>query len=155
MIKYLIPVLLLVLLGLPLVYQSIPTEILKLKTFDAFVPKQNSSDYFVTLNITENDIATEGGYPFSRQKLAQIQVDLLNKGAIGVGWVIAFPQPDRFGGDTIFAETLSYAPSVLAMFENDNGEYPPTTGTVVLGDDVGGVDAEGVIQNIDILKPKC
>ena len=152
MIKYLIPVLLLVLLGLPLVYQSIPTEILKLKTFDAFVPKQNSSDYFVTLNITENDIATEGGYPFSRQKLAQIQVDLLNKGAIGVGWVIAFPQPDRFGGDTIFAETLSYAPSVLAMFENDNGEYPPTTGTVVLGDDVGGVDAEGVIQNIDILK---
>jgi adenylate cyclase len=37
------------------------------------------------------------------------------------------------------------------MFEG-NGEYPPTTGTVILGDDIGGLKAQGVIQNIDILK---
>ena len=71
---------------------------------------------------------------------------------MGVGYVIAFPQPDRFGGDAQFAEALSYGPSVLAMFENDSGDYPPTTGTVILGDDVGGIDAQGVIQNIEILK---
>ena len=140
------------LLSAPIIYQIAPYEILKLKTFDALVVEQKPSGYFTTLNITEADIEKEGGYPLSRQTLARIQVDLLNEGAMGVGYVIAFPQPDRFGGDAQFAEALSYGPSVLAMFENDSGDYPPTTGTVILGDDVGGIDAQGVIQNIEILK---
>ena len=140
------------LLSAPIIYQIAPYEILKLKTFDALVVEQEPSGYFTTLNITEADIEKEGGYPLSRQTLARIQVDLLNEGAMGVGYVIAFPQPDRFGGDAQFAEALSYGPSVLAMFENDSGDYPPTTGTVILGDDVGGIDAQGVIQNIEILK---
>jgi len=145
-------VFLLGLLSAPIIYQIAPYEILKLKTFDALVVEQEPSGYFTTLNITEADIEKEGGYPLSRQTLARIQVDLLNEGAMGVGYVIAFPQPDRFGGDAQFAEALSYGPSVLAMFENDSGDYPPTTGTVILGDDVGGIDAQGVIQNIGILK---
>ncbi len=152
MIKHLIPLVLLVLLGMPLVYQSTPTEILKLKTFDALIPEQEPSGYFTVLNITEDDITREGGYPLSRQRLAEIQIEILNSGAIGVGWVVAFPQPDRFGGDAEFSEALSYAPSILAMFENDNGNYPPTTGTVIMGDDKGGIDAKGVIQNIYILR---
>tara|TARA_R110000744_G_scaffold323801_2_gene429681 strand:- start:99 stop:1865 length:1767 start_codon:yes stop_codon:yes gene_type:complete len=152
MIKKLLPLLLLVLLSAPLIYQSTPTEILKLKTFDALVKKQEQSGYFTILNITEQDILNEGGYPLPRQRLAEIQTQIINKGAIGVGWVVAYPQKDRFGGDVNFAEALSYAPSVLAMFENDSGDYPATTGTVILGDDVGGITAQGVIQNIDILR---
>ena len=151
--KKLIPLSLILILVLPFVYQTTPLEVLKLKTFDALVKDQQSSEYFTVLNITENDITKEGGYPLSRQRLAEIQIELLERGAIGVGWVVAFPQPDRFGGDKQFAESLSYAPSVLAMFENDNGDYPPTTGTVILGpEDTGGINAQGVIQNIDILK---
>ena len=142
---------LLVIFSLPLLYQVKPIEILKLKTFDALVPEKKPSDYFTILNITENDIANEGGYPLSRQTLAQIQINLLRKGATGVGWVLAFPQPDRFGGDFEFSEALSFSPSVLAMFEGE-GDYPPTQGTVILGDDVGGLKAKGVIQNIEILK---
>ena len=65
---------------------------------------------------------------------------------------MAFPQPDRFGGDFEFMEALSFSPSVLAMFENNTDQYPPTTGTVILGDDTGGIPAAGVIQNIDVLK---
>ena len=152
MTKYLIPFFLLVFLGLPLVYQITPLEILKLKTFDALIPEQKPSGYFTVLNITEDDITREGGYPLPRQRLAEIQTQIINRGAIGSGWTIAFPQADRFGGDEEFAKTLSYGPSVLAMFENDNGSYPPTTGTVILGEDQGGIDASGVIQNIDILK---
>ena len=143
--------LLLVIFSLPFLYQVKPIEILKLKTFDALVPEKKPSDYFTILNITENDIANEGGYPLSRQTLAQIHINLLRKGAIGVGWVLAFPQPDRFGGDFEFSEALSFSPSVLAMFEGE-GDYPPTQGTVILGDDVGGLKAKGVIQNIEILK---
>ena len=142
---------LVIVLFIPFITQINILQVLKLKTFDALVPEQEPSDYFTILNITEDDIANEGGYPLSRQTLAQIQINLLRKGAIGVGWVIAFPQPDRFGGDFEFSEALSFSPSVLAMFEG-NGEYPPTTGTVILGDDIGGLKAQGVIQNINILK---
>jgi len=155
MIKRLTLPFLLVLLSLPLLYQSTPTEILKLKTFDALIPEQKPSGYFTVLNITENDIMDEGGYPLSRQRLAKIQTQIINQGAIGVGWVIAFPQPDRFGGDLQFSKALASSPSVLAMFENDNGAYPPTTGTVILGNDVGGIEAQGVVQNIEILKQQA
>ena len=149
--KKLIPLSLLLILLLPFVYQTTPLEVLKLKTFDYFIPKQEESGNFVILNINENDIANEGGYPLSRQTLAQIHINLLRQGAIGVGWVLAFPQPDRFGGDFDFAQALSFSPSVLAMFEG-GAEYPPTSGTVILGDDTGGIEAEGVIENIELLK---
>ena len=148
--KLLLPIL--ILLSLPLVFQSTPTEILKLKIYDAFVTTPEPSGNFVVLNITEEDVANSGGWPFPRRTLAQIQVDLINEGALGVGWVIGFPQPDRMGGDEVFATTLGYIPSVLAMFENANGQYPKTTGTVIKGNDVGGMLTPGVIQNIKTLQ---
>ena len=150
MMKYLIFPLLL-LLSLPLIFQSTPTEILKLKTFDALIEQKEPSGFFTILDITEEDVEREGGWPLPRQRLAEIHVDLLNEGAIGVGWVISFPQPDRLGGDEIFAEALSYGGSILSMFATPNGKFPEPSGTVLLGNDIGGMMSEGVIQNIDIL----
>ena len=150
--RLLLPIL--ILLSLPLIFQSTPTEILKLKIFDTFVTTPEPSGNFVILNITEEDIANEGGWPLPRRTLAQMQVDLINQGAIGVGWVISFPQADRMGGDETFATTLGYAPSVLAMFETPNGKYPKTTGTVIKGDNPGGMLTQGVVQNIQILQDK-
>ena len=66
------------------------------------------------------------GAPFPRQDLARIHLDLIEAGAMGVGWVVAFPQADRFGGDKAFATALADTNSVIAMFENDSGIYPPT-----------------------------
>ena len=140
------------LLTLPLLFNFTPLEVLRLKTFDAFIETPEPSGNFVILNITEEDVRERGGYPFPRQDLAQIQIDLLNKGALGVGWVILFPQPDRFEGDEIFAEALSYAPSILAMPEYDNGIYPKTHGTVILGPDVDLPKATGFLQNIPKLQ---
>jgi len=148
--RLLLPIL--IILSLPLVFQSTPTEILKLKVFDAFVTTPEPSGNFVILNITEEDVQDQGGWPFPRRSLAQIQVDLISAGALGIGWVIAFPQADRMGGDEVFSHTLKYAPSVLAMFENPNGTYPKTTGTVIKGDYIGGMSTPGVIQNIDVLQ---
>ena len=144
--------LLLGLLTLPLLFNFTPLEVLRLKTFDAFIETPEPSGNFVILNITEEDVRERGGYPFPRQDLAQIQIDLLNKGALGVGWVILFPQPDRFGGDEVFAEALSYAPSILAMPEYNNGIYPKTHGTVILGPDVDLPKATGFLQNIPELQ---
>ena len=143
--------LILIILVLPLLYQSTPTEILKLKVFDTFVKKQKPSGNFVILNITEEDVENEGGYPFPRRRLSEIQVDLINEGAIGVGWVISFPQADRMGGDEVFAQTLGYVPSVIAMFEDGKGNYPKPTGTVVKGSHVNGIVSEGVKENLNTL----
>jgi adenylate cyclase len=144
--------LLLGLLTLPLLFNVTPLEVMRLKTFDTFVQTPEPSGNFVILNITEEDVQTRGGYPFPRQDLAEIQIDLLNKGALGVGWVILFPQSDRFGGDEVFKQSLSYAPSVLAMPEFDNGKYPKTHGTVILGPDVDLPKAKGFLQNIPELQ---
>jgi adenylate cyclase len=141
-----------VLLSVPFVYRLGFIEVLKLRTFDSLVSEKDSSGYFSILSINEEDIEREGGYPLSRQRLAEIHNELLERGAIGVGWVLSFPQPDRFGGDEEFSIALARSPSVLAMFENNNGDYPETIGTVILGEDVGGILASGVIQNIEPLK---
>ena len=144
--KLLLP--LLIILALPIIFESTPTEILKLKVYDTFVQTPEESGNFVILNITEEDIEREGGWPLPRQRLAQIQVDLINEGAIGVGWVVSFPQADRMGGDDMFAQTLEFAPSVLAMFEDGKGNYPSSPGTVVLGEDIGGIISSGVKENL-------
>jgi len=144
--------LLLLLFVTPLIYQPIFYQVLKLRTFDRFVHTPEESGYFAILNITEADVNREGGYPLPRKKLAQINDLLLAAGALGVGWGIGFPHPDRLGGDKAFAKSLNNGSTVLPLFEHDNGEYPATVGTVIRGDDVGGFTARGVIQNIDILK---
>ena len=135
------------LLALPMLFQSTPTEIIKLKTFDALIKEQQPSGNFIILNITEEDVEREGGWPLPRKRLAEIQLDILGKGALGVGWVISFPQPDRLMGDKDFVRSLGYAPSVLAMFETPNNSYPKTTGTVIRGEEVGGIQITGVKQN--------
>ena len=147
--KLIFPILLI--LSLPLIYQSVPTEVLKLRTFDALIPVQQPSGNFVVLNITEDDVENEGGYPLPRRRLAEIQVELINKGALGIGWVMSFPQADRMGGDEVFSTTLGYAPSVIAMFEDGNGKYPKFTGTVVKGNDTGGMISSGVKENLNTL----
>ena len=140
-------------LSLPMVYQTIPYQTLKLKTFDTLVPKQEPTGFFTILNITEEDVIKEGGYPFPRSRLAEIQKKLYGNGAIGVGWVIAFTEKDRFDGDADFAMSMRMTfPTVLAMFNNESNNYPPTTGTVILGDNIQGIKANGVRQNIPMFQ---
>tara|TARA_R110000782_G_scaffold150779_3_gene243528 strand:- start:794 stop:2548 length:1755 start_codon:yes stop_codon:yes gene_type:complete len=150
--KLLLPIL--IILGLPLVFQSTPTEILKLKIFDALVETPEESGNFVILNIEESDIDREGGYPIPRQRLGEIHREIIAKGAIGVGWVISFPHPDRFGGDKYFADSLQQGTSILAMFEAPNQIYPKTVGTVIQGPNIGGMVSKGVVQNTYNLRNK-
>lgn len=147
--KLIFPIILI--LSLPLVFQSDIQQVIKLRTFDALVTKYEPSGNFVILNITETDIENEGGYPLPRRRLAEIQVELINRGAIGVGWVMSFPQADRMGGDKVFATTLGYAPSVIAMFEDGKNNYPKSTGTVVKGSGYGGMMSKGVKENLNTL----
>ena len=143
---------LLALLIIPLLFNAAPLEILRLKTFDAFVTTPEPTGYFSILNINEDTLNKEGGYPLPRQTLADIHTDLINAGALGVGWVMLFPHPDRLGGDDAFSIALKSSPSVIGMPELDNGLYPATHGTVIKGPDITLPQAKGFIENIPSLK---
>ena len=139
-------------LCVPLLFNWQALEVLKLKTFDALVQTPDPSGWFTTLDITEEDVTLAGGWPYPRQDLARIQLELMEAGALGVGWVVAFPQADRFGGDQAFADALLQGPSVIATFEGGSS-YAPTTGTVILGDGepIQGIKSQGVIGNVSVL----
>ena len=137
---------------IPLALQLTPLEVIKMRTFDALINTPEESNNFVIVNITEEDVEKEGGYPLPRQRLAEITHELMDKGALGVGWVIAFPQADRLGGDEQFANALAQYPTVLAMFEDNSGKYPKTTGTIIKGEEKGGILIKGVKENLNTLK---
>ena len=139
-------------LTLPLLFNSEPLEVLRLKTFDALVETPNATGHFTVLNITEQDLDNLGGYPLPRQDLARIHKEIMDAGAYGVGWVMLFPHADRMGGDDEFSLELSKSASVIAMPEVDNGLYPATHGTVIKGPDVSLPQASGFLSNVDILK---
>lgn len=142
-----------ILLILPLLLDWTALEVLRLKTFDALVPEQTPSGHFVILDITEEDIEREGGWPFPRHTLASIQTNLIDRGALGVGWVIMFPQADRFGGDDAFATSLSQGTNVLAIPEYENRIFPSTDGTVILGDNpVRTITLLGYLPNVSQLE---
>jgi len=149
MIRFLI---IITLLSLPMALGLAPVEAIKLRWFDALIETPQPSPYFAIVNITEKNVADEGGYPLPRARLAEIQQQIMDEGALGVGWVISFPQPDRLGGDTVFANTMSQYPTVVAMFETDNQDYPKPAGTVTIGEPKGGIMVTGVQQNIPQLR---
>ena len=61
--------LLLALLTLPLLFNSVPLEVLRLKTFDALVTTPEPTGYFTILNIDEQFLDEQGGYPLPRETL--------------------------------------------------------------------------------------
>ena len=142
---------LITLLAIPLALQVTPLEILKLKVFDTFVEKHKPSEYFTILNITDSDVRAEGGYPFPRQRLAEINEQIMAKGALGVGFVISFIDKDRFGGDSLFLNSIQQHSTVVATFETDNGLYPKPTGTVLLGEETTGIQLQGYMPNIPMI----
>jgi len=137
-------------LSIPLITQSTPTEILKLKVFDALVEKHKPSEYFTIINIDESTIQAEGGWPLPRSRIAEITEEIFANGAIGVGWVLSFVDKDRFenGGDDYLFKKLSTYPTVVATFSYDNQVYPSPEGTVILGEDAPGILLKGHLPNI-------
>ena len=143
---------LLSILTLPLLFNLAPLEVMRLKTFDALVTVPNATGHFTILNIDEEYLNEQGGYPLPRQTLAKIHNDIMEAGAYGVGWVMLFPHEDRMGGDDEFSKALQSSASVIAMPEVDNGIYPATHGTVIKGPIISLPKAQGFLENIDILK---
>ena len=69
---------LIILLAVPLLFNVPLLETLRLKTFDRLVDVPNPTGYFTILNITEEYIDSQGGYPLPRKTLADIHIKGLN-----------------------------------------------------------------------------
>lgn len=133
-------------------FQHSYQQLIKLRTFDYFVPEYEESGYFTVINLDEKFVDEQGGYPIPRLGLAKIHAEIINAGALGVGWVLAMPHKDRLGGDEVFADVLGQTNSVLSIFEYDNNTYPQTVGTVILGEDVELKKIKGTINNVEPLR---
>ena len=116
------------------------------------MPEYEESGYFTVINLDEKFVDEQGGYPIPRLELAKIHAEIINAGAIGVGWVLSMPHKDRLGGDEVFANVLGQTNSVLSIFEYDNNTYPQTVGTVILGEDVELKKIKGTINNVEPLR---
>ena len=83
-------------------------EILKLKSFDLLFQseEQTVSPNIGIVTIDEASIEKYGQWPWKRDVLADLIVKLRQSGVGVIMMPILFSEPDRLGGDEIFAQTL-------------------------------------------------
>ena len=97
------------------------------------------SEQIVVANIGEKAIEKYGQWPFPRDVHAKIISDLYSSGAVLVGSTVLMPESDRFGGDSVLADTLSRYPVILSQTVTSDCKSLGTqairrTGVAVIGD---------------------
>ena len=89
------------------VYDVEPLKILRLKTFDYYQkiqPRTVTSNHFVVVEITEQDLKQYGQWPWNRNLIAQIHQRIINQKANTVQYNILFSEADRLNASS-FVET--------------------------------------------------
>ena len=101
-------VLITVMVGVGLrVYDVEPLKILRLKTFDYYQkiqPRTVTSNHFVVVEITEQDLKQYGQWPWNRNLIAEIHQRIINQKANTVQYNILFSEADRLNASS-FVET--------------------------------------------------
>jgi len=112
-------------------------EQLRLNTFDQYIKtlEDTKSEQIVLLDIGEGSLEKLGQYPFPRHTYAEIIRDLRMSNAGMIGFTIMFPEPDRFGGDEVFASWIKDNGILLAQDADADGrsEKAPYVGTAIFG----------------------
>ena len=112
------------------------------------------------LSIDEESLEKLGQHPFPRHTYAQMIADLRNSNAGIISFTLMFPEPDRFGGDEVFASWINDNGIVLSQQADSRGrsDAAPYVGTATLGEG----DAydfvpkyNGLITNISDLESKA
>ena len=136
-------------------------EQVRLNTFDQYIKSlpDKESDV-VMISIDEPTLEKLGQYPFPRHTYAQMISDLRNANAGMIAFTIMFPEPDRFGGDEVFASWIKDNGIILSQQADSRGrsDAAPYVGTATLGEG----DAydfvpkyKGLITNIPELETKA
>ena len=133
-----------VLLGLGVIrtIDPSPVESLRLRTFDLYQqikPRENQARPVTIVDFDDESLAAIGQWPWPRHILAQMVTNLMQRGAIGIGFDAVFPEADRLSpnlladsvrglsdeivnelnalpsNDQLFAEALRNSRSVLGQ----------------------------------------
>ena len=107
------------------VYDVEPLKILRLKTFDYYQkiqPRTVTSNHFVVVEITEQDLKEYGQWPWNRNLIAQIHQRIINQKANTVQYNILFSESDRLNASS-FVDSQSLTDDVkeklLLIPDND------------------------------------
>ncbi len=137
-------------------------EQVRLIAFDKYIQSlpDKKSEQVVVLNIGENSLDKLGQYPFPRQTYAQMISDLRNANAGMIAFTFMFPEPDRFGGDEVFASWIKDNGIILAQDADSNGrsKKAPYIGTAVkgIGDPYNfAYEYDGLVTNISQLEEQA
>ena len=119
------------------IYDPDIVEQIRLINFDYYQKYQETiqSESVVLLDIGEQTLDIKGQWPFPRQEFAQLISELRNANAGMIGFTVMFPEPDRFGGDEIFASWVKDNGIVLSSTTSQKGleNVAPHVGTATLG----------------------
>jgi adenylate cyclase len=90
-------------------------ESVQLRYFDTLITSNSvvESENVVLVDIDDAALEKYGQWPFPRDQYAEVIKDLYNHGAGLVVFNVFMPDADRFGKDSVLAETLSTLPIVL------------------------------------------
>ena len=80
------------------VFDVDPLKILRLKTFDYYQkiqPRDVTSNHFIIVEVTEQDLKRFGQWPWSRSLIAEIHSKLVVQNVNTIQYNILFSEPDR------------------------------------------------------------
>ena len=107
------------------VYDVEPLKILRLNTFDYYQkiqPRTVTSNHFVVVEITEQDLKAYGQWPWNRNLIAKIHQRIINQKANTVQYNILFSESDRLNASS-FVDSQSLTDDVkeklLLIPDND------------------------------------
>ena len=139
------------------VWDPWPVESIRLRVFDALLRSVESRDaeYVAVHDIDEAALAEHGQWPWPRDQLATLNRQLLNDGAAAVVYTVLFPEVDRFGGDTAFAESMLQMPVFLSAVATNQTQRVEgyDIGVSMIGPVIDSVPTySGILPNTDVLQ---
>ena len=130
-------------------------ESVRLRYFDQLIVSQPAKEVPIHIvNIDEATLDKYGQWPFPRDLYAEIIRDLYKREAGLVVFNVLMPEKDRFGKDTVLAQTLKEYPVVLPALGHTRGKNTGNGSPVqIVGQDPSGkvVQYPGLINSIDSL----
>ena len=112
-------------------------EQLRVINFDYYQKniEPTKNDSIILLDIGENSLKSFGQWPFPRTQFAQLISDLRNSNAGIIAFTPMFAEPDRFGGDEVFASWIKDNGIVMSSTTSTKGQAysSPHVGTATLG----------------------
>jgi len=134
-------------------------ESVRLVYFDRLITaKESTENNIYTVNIDEKALEKYGQYPFSRDVYAALVENLYLRNAGLVVLNILMPEKDRFGQDSVLAETMNRYPVVLSNIPSDkNKNTPKNPGAAILNPEYIGsiIQYPGIIANVPQLEKRA